>query len=423
MSLRKIIYKYKIRLSILVVVVVAFLLCLPEPIFNTPTSTILNDRNGKLLGAKIADDGQWRFPLIDSVPSKFEDCILYFEDEYFYWHPGINPVSVFKAFIQNIKAGDIVRGGSTITLQVIRLSREGKPRTIYEKLIEFVLALRLELRYSKEDILKLYSSHAPFGGNVVGLEAASWRYYNRPPNMLSWGESATLAVLPNAPALIYPGKNQHKLLEKRNRLLDKLASKEIIDPMSCELAKMEPLPGKPNALPQISPHLLDRSIVEGQKGKRIISTIDTDIQQKANRLVAKYYKQYVNNEIYNAALLVIDVKTKQVLAYVGNTPSEYEETGRDVDMITAKRSSGSILKPFLYTWMFNDGELLPKMLLPDIPTQFYGFAPKNFNEKYDGAVPADNALARSLNIPAVRLLQDYGIETRGKGGGHQKCNL
>lgn len=398
-------------LTIIFVLFITFLLCLPEPIFNDPTSTILNDKSGKLLAAKIADDGQWRFPLIDSVPVKFEKCILNFEDQYFYYHPGINPVSLVKAVFQNIRAGEIVRGGSTLTLQVIRLSRKNKPRKIREKLIEFVLALRLEMRYSKKEILAMYVSHAPFGGNVVGLEAASWRYYNRPPSLLSWGESATLAVLPNAPALIYPGKNHEFLLAKRNRLLDKLCDNKVIDTITCDLAKMEPLPEKPNALPQTCPHLLNRAIAEGYKGNRITTTIDADLQYKANRLIDRYHKLYVNNEIYNTALLILDVYTKDVLVYVGNTNSQYEETGKDVDMITASRSSGSILKPFLYTWMMKDGELLPNMLLPDIPTHFKGFSPKNFNETFDGAVPAGNALARSLNVPAVRLLQDYGIET------------
>ncbi|MFW6290603.1 MAG: penicillin-binding protein 1C, partial [Mariniphaga sp.] len=273
-----------------------------------------------------------------------------------------------------------------------------------------ILGLRLELRYSKPEILRLYAAQAPFGSNVVGLEAASWRYYGRPPNQLSWGESAALAVLPNAPALIYPGKNHDLLMVKRNRLLDKLYQNEVIDSLSCELAKLEPLPSKPAPLPQITPHLLDRAMLEGKRGQRVSTSIRSDLQYKANRVVEKYHNRYVNNEVYNAAMLVVDVRTKEVLAYVGNTPSEFEETSRHVDMITAKRSSGSIMKPFLYAWMVGDGAMLPKSLVADVPTQISGYSPKNFDEKFDGAVPADNALARSLNVPAIRLLQDYGLE-------------
>ena len=390
--------------------IISFLLCLPEPIFKTPYSTILNDRDGKLLAARIADDGQWRFPQVDSVPHKFEQSLLYFEDQYFYKHPGINPVSVFKALIQNIRAGEIVRGGSTITLQVIRLSRKGKPRNVYEKLIEFILALRLELRYSKEEILNIYASQAPFGSNVVGLETAAWRYYQRPSSLLSWGEAATLAVLPNAPSLIYPGKNHEKLLAKRNRLLDKLQDKGILDELSCDLAKLEPLPLKPKPLPQFSSHLLDLAIQDGYNGRRVVTTIDRSTQTTANRLLNKFHQNYLNNEIYNGAMLVIDVESKSVLAYVGNTQTSAEESGRFVDMIKAKRSSGSILKPLLYAWMLDDGELLPGSLVPDIPTQISGYSPDNFNEKFDGAVFANNALARSLNVPFVRLLQDYGLQ-------------
>lgn len=387
-----------------------FWFCLPKPLFNHRYSTVLNAADRQLLAAQIAADGQWRFPESDSIPLKFEKAIIYFEDEYFYRHPGINPVSILKAIGKNLKAGKIVRGGSTLSLQVIRLSRKNKPRTVTEKLLEFVLALRLELRYSKKEILSLYASHAPFGGNVVGLEAASWRYFGRSPGSLSWGETATLAVLPNAPALIYPGKNQEKLLAKRNRLLDKLLRKGIIDQQTCELSQMEPLPGEPKPLPQITPHLLDRAIKDGYAQKKIHSTIDKTLQNRVAQIVGNHHQILVQNEILNAAALVIEVEPGNVLAYVGNTSCNRENAATQVDIITAPRSSGSILKPFLYALMQKEGLLLPKTLLPDIPTRIAGFNPKNFDKKYDGAVPADNALARSLNVPAVRMLQEYGVE-------------
>ncbi len=159
---------------------------LPDSLFDSPTSTVITDREGDLLGAKIADDGQWRFPYNPGVPEKFTQSVLLFEDQYFYKHPGINPVSLFRALYKNIRSGRIVSGGSTLTMQVIRLSRKGKRRTIREKLIEMVLAVRLETTYSKDEILALYSSNAPFGGNVVGLDAASWRYFGRDPQDLSF---------------------------------------------------------------------------------------------------------------------------------------------------------------------------------------------------------------------------------------------
>jgi len=389
---------------------IAFYFCLPSPLFNDPASTIIEDRNGALLAAKIAADGQWRFPERKSVPEKFRQSIIYFEDEYFDRHKGVNPVSMLRAFKQNWKAGKVVSGGSTISMQVIRLSRKGKSRTVFEKLLEIILATRMEIRYSKEEILALYASHAPFGGNVVGLDAASWRYYGREPEKLSWGETATLAVLPNAPALIYPGKNHEKLLAKRNTLLEKLKEKGVMDEETCALAKSEPLPETPLPLPQSTPHLLTRLVKEGSTGKKVVTGIDASLQKKANAIADKYHKALAQNDIHNIAILVMKVETGEVLAYVGNSPCEHEESGADVDIITAPRSTGSILKPLLYATMLDDGEILPNTLVADIPTHISGYTPKNFDKTYDGAVPASNALTRSLNIPSVRLLRQYGLE-------------
>src|SRR5690606_14760723 len=239
----------KIILIIFLVVFIYWLFCLPAELFLSPKSTVVESREGILIGARIADDGQWRFPEMDSVPQKFSQCILYFEDEYFYYHPGFNPVSIVEAFWNNLtKSGR--RGGSTITQQVIRLSRKNQERTYREKLIELFWATRLEMEKSKEEILSLYASHAPFGGNTVGLEAASWRYFGIPPEQLTWGQAAGLAVLPNAPSLVYPGKNESILREKRNVLLFKLFENEVIDKTTFELATAEELPQKPMPLPE-----------------------------------------------------------------------------------------------------------------------------------------------------------------------------
>lgn len=403
--------KKKILWTVAGILVLAFVFCLPNPLFDDPMSTVLEDRQGNLMAAKIADDGQWRFPESDSLPLKFTKALTYFEDEFFFQHPGVNPFSLFRALKQNLIAGKTVSGGSTISMQTVRLSRKGKSRNLYQKMIEIILALRMEIKYSKQEILNLYASHAPFGGNVVGLEAASWRYYGRNPYQLSWGELSTLAVLPNAPSLIYPGKNQNILLQKRNRLLDKLYLKGTIDKVSCDLAKEEPLPGNPHSIPSTAPHLLEKLIKDGHKGKRIRSSIHLDLQSDVNRIVDAYFKKYQQNEIYNIAALVLDVDKAQVIAYTGNTNCKTEDCGFDVDIIMAQRSTGSILKPFLYTFMLQEGVILPKTLVADIPTQISGFSPKNFEESYDGMVAADEALARSLNIPAVRMLNEYSLET------------
>jgi penicillin-binding protein 1C len=405
--MKKFLVNHKIKLLVITGLLVWFAFCLPSELFNTPYCTVVEDRDNQLLSATIAADGQWRFPEIDKVPVKFEESILLFEDEYFYNHLGVNPISLVKALIANVKNGGVKRGGSTLTMQVIRLSRENRGRTIFEKLKELFLATRLEFGLSKKEILGLYASHAPFGGNVVGLEAASWRYYGRSPNLLSWGEMATLAVLPNAPSLIYPGKNHEILLKKRNRLLDKLVVAQKIDSITCELAKQEPLPLKPYPLNQRAIHLLTRAIKEGKKGQRLVTTLEMKIQDQVSQVLNNHYQRMVRNDVHNASVVVIEVESGNVLAYVGNSKSK---KGGEVDMVTAPRSTGSILKPLLYAAMLDAGEILPKTLLADIPTQYASYTPKNFNKKYDGAVAADNALIRSLNIPAVRMLKQYGVQ-------------
>ncbi|WP_303277054.1 penicillin-binding protein 1C [Flavivirga aquimarina] len=400
--------KHKIKSTIIVVLLITYYLCLPKQLFKDPTTTVITSSNNDLLGAQIAKDGQWRFPQNDSIPEKFKTCIVQFEDEYFYKHPGFNPVSIFKALRDNLKSGTVKRGGSTITQQVIRLSRKGQSRTYLEKLKEIILATRLECRESKNKILSYYSSHAPFGGNVVGLDAASWRYFNRNANQLSWAESATLAVLPNAPSLIYPGKNQEKLLKKRDRLLKKLLGNDIIDSLTYQLSIAEGLPQKPYPLPQIAPHLLQK-VSQTNYGKHIKTTIDIKLQQRVNYIIKNHYNQLSQNEIYNAAVLVLDVKTRQILTYVGNTPTDKAHQ-KDVDIIDKPRSTGSILKPFLYAAMLDAGDLLPNTLVADVPTQFGSYNPENYNKTYDGAVPASRALSRSLNVPAVRMLQEFGLD-------------
>lgn len=399
-----------ILLSTVIIISLFIYLHTPRDLFHDPTSTILVDSSGDLLAARIAADGQWRFPHSSEVPDKFKAAIINFEDRYFYYHSGINPISIVRAAWQNIKAKRVVSGGSTITAQVIRISRKNRPRTIFQKLIEYTLALKAELCYNKDEILAFYNSNAPFGGNVVGLEAASWRYYNRPADQLSWGESAMLAVLPNAPSLIYPGKNHEILKRKRDRLLDKLYHNGVIDKESCELAKLEPLPEKPHPLPRYTPHLLSRVIKEGQEGEKIVTTIDKALQSSALRVIDKHYKHLSQSGIINAASLIIEIETGKVISYIGNTDHTEKDSGKDVDIVTAERSSGSTLKPILYALMQQSGTILPNTLIPDIPTHIADYTPKNFDKSYRGAAPAGKALAKSLNIPAVRMLKNYGIE-------------
>lgn len=396
------------RLLIAAILSSLFYFLFPSQLFHDPHSTILLDSDGKLLSAKIAADGQWRFPEVDSVPENLEQAILYFEDEYFHGHPGVNPVSLGRAFWQNLTSGRVKSGGSTITMQVIRMSRKNPPRTYWEKLIEVYLAIRMEFSYSKDEILKLYVSHAPYGGNVVGVEAASWRYFNRPLDQLSWAEVSTLAVLPNSPALIHPGRNRRALQTKRNLLLSKLVRKSVIDSTTYSLALMEPLSGAPNALPTHAFHLLDFAVASGMEGQRITTTIDGQWQRQLSQKVNRYIKLLAENDVHNACAMVVSLETGAVEAYVGNA-SIPEARSPFVDIIHAPRSSGSILKPFLYAAAVQEGMIHTNTLLRDVPTTIGKYTPQNFDRSYEGVVPAKEALARSLNIPATLLLQKYGM--------------
>jgi len=397
----------------LAVILLVGYITFPDPLFDDPTSTVITDNQGRLMNAMIADDGQWRFSGTDEIPQKYETALLQYEDQYFYYHPGVNPVSVVRAFFQNLSAGEIVSGASTISMQVIRLARRQQPRTITEKLKEMTYALILELTHTKREILSLYASHAPFGGNVVGLSAASWRYFNRPPDQLSWAEAAALAVLPNQPALIYPGRNDSLLQKKRDGLLHKIYKNQLADISSetYRLALLESTPSRPKRLPNLAPHLLTRAIKDGLKGQTIQTTVDSDLQKRANTVVKDHFVTLRANNIHNAGVLIAELHSGDVLAYVGNTPgsSSEPEDGFDVDVITAPRSSGSILKPLFYMWMFDQGELLPHMLVKDIPINYSGYSPENYNKTYHGAVPASQALAQSLNVPAVQLLSRFGV--------------
>ena len=388
---------------------------LPSPLFNDPTCMVLEASNGDLLGARIAKDGQWRFPYNETVPVNFAKSILEFEDKRFYSHPGFDPLAFGRAIIQNIRSGSVVSGGSTLSMQVIRLARKGKDRTVFEKIIEIILATRLEIRYSKNKILAFYASNAPFGGNVVGIDAASWRYFAKSPQNLSWSEAATLAVLPNSPALIHPGRNRERLMKKRNWLLERLYHENIIDEISFELSIEEALPEKPHPLPRLAPHLLERAYAENFRSKssavtRLRTTIDLSLQQRVMQLAERRIAILKNNEINNLAILVLEVETGNVLAYVGNAPGTGDANGESVDIIKAPRSTGSIMKPLLYAMMLQEGVILPNSLIPDIPTQMSGYRPENYLETYDGVVPARMAVARSLNVPFVRMLQKYGLE-------------
>lgn len=404
---------FKKIVLLVVLLTIGYYFCLPATLFDTPTATVLFDRKGDLMGAKIAKDGQWRFPATDSVPHKFEQAIVAFEDKRFYDHIGVDIWAIARAIRLNSQQNRKVSGGSTLTMQTIRLAQQNPSRTIWTKVKEVILATRLEWSYSKPEILAMYASYAPFGGNVVGIDAAAWKYFGRNAQQLTWAESAMLAVLPNSPSLIHISRNRQKLLEKRNWLLDKLYQNQTIDSLTCELAKLEELPNKPKPLPRLAPHLLEKVhrelVVQNNANGIITSTLDATYQRQVNQVLQRHYQVLQSNEIHNAAALVIEVATGNILVYGGNVLGAADQHSPAVDIIPAPRSSGSILKPFLYAAMLQDGEMTSRMLFPDIPSHFGAYTPKNYDEGYAGAVGANIMLTKSLNIPAVHMLQQYGI--------------
>lgn len=399
--------KFILRIS-LVLFGIWYYNCIDNQLFNDPVSLVLVDKNGNLLSAHVAKDEQWRFPEAAQINHKFKQAIITFEDRRFYKHIGVDFWALGRAVKSNLSSGRVVSGASTLTMQVIRLSRKNPDRSFFEKLTEMFRATRLELKYSKNEILALYASHAPFGGNVVGLDAASWRYYGKSQDKLSWSEVALLAVLPNAPGLIHPGKNRNRLLKKRDKLLNQLLEEGHIDSTTCLLAKLEPLPEKPVSLPNHTPHLMNYFLVKN-KDNKIQTSIDFHWQNTISDIIEKHTNNLNSKAIHNASALVIEVKTGKVISYVGNSKKIEKQHENEVDMIRSKRSTGSILKPLLYAEMLDNGMILPQSIIPDIPVNYQGYSPKNFNLTYDGIIPANEMVSRSLNIPAVNMLNQYGV--------------
>lgn len=389
---------------------VLWLFCLPGDLFKgVPHSTVVLSSDGELLGARIADDGQWRFPECDSIPYKFEKAIIEFEDRTFYRHFGVSPKALVRATVQNIRHKRIVSGASTISMQVIRLSRQ-RPRTIWVKCVEMFMATRLEARYSKKEILCLYASYAPFGGNVVGLDAARWRYLGSDKAEMSWAEAATFAVLQNSPALIHLDKNRNALLARRNLLLARLRDKGYLSDKDCMLSQDEPLIDRPYPMPQYAPHYVVR-MDKAHHGEKVVTGIDFRTQLHLEEITDRWRNELKRSGINDLAAVVVDVSTGKYTAYCGNADINSDREARWVDVAASPRSSGSILKPLLYAAALQNGVILPQTILPDVPVNHGGFTPSNFNRKHDGAVPANKALERSLNIPFVELLQDYGVSS------------
>lgn len=377
-----------------------------EKIFEDRYSVSVLDNNGNIIGVYLNKDEQWHLKSIDKIPEKLKTAVMVFEDKNFYSHNGVDFSAVIRALKDNIFEKRRT-GASTITMQAVKMAQP-KERSYFNKYLEIVHAFKLEKYYKKDEILKMYLNNAPYGGNIVGYKTASHMYFRKSPKELTWGEAALLAVLPNSPGLMNVEKNREKLIEKRNFLLKKLYEKNFINERQYEISLKEPVPDKRYSFPVLAPHLARRLVNENKDKKIIKSTIDSEIQKKTEKAVKDYSEFLKLSGINNAAVLIINNKNYEVTAYAGSQDFYDFENNGQVDGITAKRSPGSLLKPFLYAKVIDEGIAAPQSKIPDIPLYFSNFSPQNANKKYYGMVEMRDALIKSLNIPFVELLKDYG---------------
>jgi penicillin-binding protein 1C len=373
---------------------------------NISYSTCIRDDQGELIHIYLTPDQQWRMKLeTPEITPILKNTILCKEDKYFYCHPGVNPFSILKSFFGNIFHGKIRSGASTITMQVAR-ALEPKKRTYFNKLREIFRAGQLELKYSKQEILELYLNMVPYGGNIQGVKAAALFYFKKNPDHLSLAEITTLSIIPNRPNSLVVGKANDRIIRARNDWLKKFEREKYFTPKEIEDALREPLTARRNAAPAMLPQLslkLKRSGVEN-----ILTNIDMNKQFKLEKLVADYVQASRLKNIQNAAIIVINNQTHQVVAYLGSADFKDTLDGGEVNGAAAIRQPGSTLKPLLYGLCMDEGLLTPKQIINDVAVNYRGYAPENFDKKFNGYVSMEYALEHSLNIPAVRSLQALG---------------
>ena len=360
------------------------------------------DRNDEILSIFLNKDEQWHIKNSTKISPKLSIATTTFEDRNFYSHIGVDFGAILRSIYINTRYNKRV-GGSTITMQTIKLLFQNK-RTYFNKINEIILSLRLESLYNKNEILEMYFNNAPYGGNIIGISAASLLYFQKNPNDLTWGESALLAVLPHSPGLINVSKNNHLLLEKRNKLLDELHKRGYIDKDNLTLAKKERLPNI-NRSKNLAPHLAFRF-----ENPVIKTTLDKHIQILLEDRLKLYHKKLLNLGIQNVAGMIVDTQSREVLAYGGSQDFLDIDGFGQIDGILAKRSPGSVLKPLLYALAIDNGIIAPQSKLVDAPTFFSNFKPRNASKQYFGLISAKDSLIKSLNVPFVSLLQKYGYE-------------
>ena len=395
-----------IFISPIIIVLLDFIFPLPQV---KSFSKEIYAKDGSLLTSYLTVDDKWRmFTKLNDITPELKKAIIEKEDSWFYWHPGVNPVSIIRAIYSNITKGDRVSGASTITMQLARLL-ERKERTYINKFAEILRAIQIELHYTKDEILEMYLSLLPYGGNIEGVKAASYIYFNRAPDKLSLAQSVMLAVIPNNPNGLRIDTKVENAIAQRNFRINKFIDDEFFNKDDLKNALDEPV--KPNRykIPSIASHFCNY-MKQNFGEERINTSLDLSIQTKAEDLLWNYVQRVYGRGVTNGAVLIIDNKTLSVAAYCGSADFYNKEASGQVNGIRGVRSPGSALKPFLYAEAFNSGKYTPKMKLLDVPTDFSGYQPENFDYKFNGEVTNAFALGNSLNIPAARLLQDVGLK-------------
>ncbi|MGK3114294.1 peptidoglycan glycosyltransferase PbpC [Candidatus Pantoea formicae] len=380
----------------------------PLPLREVQPARVVVAEDGTPLWRFADKQGVWRYPVtLDEVSPDYIQALLTYEDRWFWHHPGINPMAIVRAIGQNLLHHGIVSGGSTLTMQVARLI-DPQPRTLTGKVIQAWRALQLEWHLSKREILTLYLNRAPFGGTVEGIGAASWMWLGKPPSQLTKGEAALLAVLPQAPSRLRPDRWPQRAEAARNKVLDRLAEYQVWSAQDVADIKQETVWLPPRQTPQMAP-LLARRLLSLSPDNKITSTLDVSLQRELENLASSLKTQLPPRT--SLALLVVDHSNMKVRGYVGSVSFNDDSRFGHVDMISSVRSPGSVLKPFVYGMALDDGLIHGESLLQDVPRRFGDYRPGNFDSGFHGPVSASEALERSLNLPAVQLLDALGPKT------------
>ncbi|AQG82578.1 penicillin-binding protein 1C [Spirosoma montaniterrae] len=387
---------------------------------RVPYSTLIISRDGQILHAFLSRDDKWRmYAELPEITPTLRNAILFKEDKYFYYHPGFNPVAMLRAAGRNLLTGRRTSGASTITMQTVRLL-EPRKRTYLSKAIELFRAIQLEWHYSKDEILQLYLNLIPYGGNIEGLKSASLLYFGKPPQLLSLAELTTLTIIPNRPSSLRLGHSNARIVQERNRWLTRFRTAGLYNDATIADALTEPLTAYRREAPQQAPHLARRLRTDHPDTPIVRASVRADAQATAERIVQNYANRLRGLAIHNAAVLIVDNATREIVAYVGSADFRNAFDGGQVDGVRAVRSPGSALKPLLYGLAFDAGIITPKTKLADVPTNFSGYEPDNYDRRFNGPVTAEFALANSLNIPAVALLNELGtssfVSALGKAG-------